>query len=674
MSVCSVDFETVSDLDLLKVGVYRYVESPHTDIRCMAWAFDEDEPEIWYPGDPFPADVALHIAAGGEMRAWNAEFERNIWRAVGGPKHGFPEVALEQWFCTAAEAAAMALPRKLEHAAAVCKVGVEKDMVGHRLTIKMSKPRKPKKTEPDGLYWHPMTPEIRAAIGSYCKQDVRVEKAMYRCTRRLIPIEREVYMLDQRINTRGVYLDLPLVCASQKIAKQAVDLAIAGLQEITGGMVSGPTKVIALKQWIENQGIAAPSLAKKSVAIMLENADMPEEVRDAIAFRQEAGKASTKKLDTMRRVVCADSRMKGLKLYHGAGTGRWAGRFVQPDNMPRGEVGKGVEKYIEAVMRGAYEEIDILNPPLVVISSLLRSMLRAAPGHDLLCSDYAAIECRGVNWIAMQDDVLDLFQQGDALPASDKKGKAEFDPYRHMAMKMGRGATPGAVSDKDRQAGKAAELGCGFQMGGAKFVTAAWDVYQVRLDAKEANAAVKIYRETHPAVVEFWKEVNSCALGAVDAPGSVHRCGRNNSIKITYRGAYLYIILPSGRPLMYPKPSIVERKVPWGDGSETRPAVQFWGIDQKTHQWCPGYLYGGLITENIVQALARDLLADGMCRLDKSGFPPILHVHDEVVAEVPKEYPPEALAEFEKILRTPPAWAKDFPIMTEGWRGERYRK
>lgn len=656
--------------------MYRYVESEHADIWCMAFAFDDDEPEILWRGEPLPVDIEMHIAAGGEMRAWNAEFERVIWRSIMVPKYGWPEVNPNQWHCTAAEAAAMSLPRKLDQAATVCRIGMQKDAAGNKLAIKMSKPRKASKKEkaapgfdPCEILWHTMTPEIRQIMSGYCKQDVRVERGMYRCTRRLIPSERETYLLDQRINTRGVYLDTPLVAASRRIATQAVNEAIEGLQRITGGMVSGPTKVNALKEWIENQGIAAPSLAKKSVAIMLENSDMPEEVRDAIAYRQEAGKASTKKLERMQQVVCADSRLHGLKLYHGAGTGRWSGRLVQPDNFPRGEVGKYVERYIPAIMAGAYAEIDLLAAPLVVISSLLRSMLTAAPGHDLMCSDYAAIECRGVNWIAGQDDVMENFRSFDAASKADKPN---FDPYRIMAVKMGRGATPGEVTDKGRQAGKAAELGCGFQMGGPKFVTAAWDVYQVKLDLKEANAAVKIYRATHPAVVEFWKEVNNCAIGAVDAPGSVHRCGRNNSIKITYRGAYLYIILPSGRPLCYASPRIVERPVPWGDHTETRPAVEFYGINQKTHQWEPAYLYGGLITENIVQAIARDLLADGMCRLDKSGYPPILHVHDEVVSEVPKGQ--GDLAEFESILRTPPAWAKDFPIMTEGWRGERYRK
>lgn len=666
-SIATVDFETRSGCDLKKSGVYRYAEDPSTDILCMAYAFGNDEPSIWWQGDPFPDDLGHHIVQGGEMRAWNAQFERVIWKAIAGPKYGFPAVKDEQWFCTAAEAAAMSLPRQLDKACEVCKLEVRKDKLGYRTMMKMCKP---KKCLEDGSFEWNDTPELRAILGSYCKDDVRAERGMFRVTRRLVPKEREIFLLDQRMNDRGMRIDVALVDASQKIVNRVIEDSSAALSVLTSGVVSGPTKVRAMKEWLGVQhDLTAPSLSKKSIVEILEREVSPE-VRELLKIRAEAGKESVKKLKAMKRVVCSDDMARGLLLYHGAGTGRWSGKLIQPHNMPRGEVGDA-ENYIENILLGAYDDIDLLAPPLVAVSGCLRSMLTARPGFDLMAADFSGIECRGVNWLAGQDDVMEMFRKGDAAP---KKDKPLYDPYRHLAVKMGKGATVWDISSQDRQAGKAGELGCGFQMGAEKFVTAAWDVYQVRVTLEEARHTVKIYRESHDKVVNLWEDSNNACILAVDSPGSVHTFGPNGCVKVTCRGAYLYIILPIGRPLVYAAPKIVNREMPWSTPAKPafKPAVCFFGVNPKTRQWQEMYLYGGLIVENVVQAIARDLMAEGMLSLDKSNYRPILSVHDEVVGEVQKGW--GDLVEFENILRTPPAWAKDFPIMTEGWRGERYRK
>ena len=671
MTVATVDFETFSCTDLKKCGVYKYADDPTTDAHCLAYAFYDEEPSIWIKGEPFPDRLRQHIEAGGEMRAWNAQFERIIWKRVMGPKHSWPTVRDDQWYCTAAEAAAMSLPRQLEKAAIVCKVPTQKDKRGYRIMLKVCKP---KKIEFDGtIIYADATPEEWEALYAYCKDDVRAERGLYKATRRLTASEREMFLLDQRMNDRGIFLDMPLVHAAQRIVDTVQSEAQEQLISLTSGVVQGPTKVKAMKEWLAlTEGIEANSLAKKAIAEILENEITPE-ARALLRLRAEAGKESVKKLKAMRLVAQADDRARGLLMYHGAGTGRWTAKHIQPHNMPRGELPAydNAENYIEDVMAGAYARLNLFAPPLVIISAMLRSMIRAAPGSDLLAADYSGIECRGVNWLAGQDDILDLFRKGDAASKADKP---LYDPYRHMAVAMGKAAHVLKVDAKGRQAGKAAELGCGFQMGWEKFITAAWDVYQVRVNEEESKLAVNTYRKTHDKVVQLWDDANQAAIGAVSAPGSVHRIGPDGCTKFVKLGNYLYIVLPSGRPLAYASPSIVQREAPWSTPEKRvfLPAVQFYGVTPLSKKWGPMYLYGGLIVENIVQALSRDIMAAGKLALDKLGYSPILSVHDEVVSEVAKSF--GTLEEFERVLRTPPTWAKGFPIMTEGWRGERYRK
>lgn len=662
MTYCSIDFETRSTVSLPDTGVYPYARHPSTGIWCFAWAFDNEAPEIWHPGLPFPERVQEHIAAGGALRAWNAQFERIMWRDCGVPVYGFPRVDCAQWVCTMAEALAMNLPGRLGQCAAVTGVAAQKDVEGHNLMMRMARPRS---FRPDGspVWWE--VPERMQRLYEYCRQDVRTEMALVGVLRRLSPRERDVYLLDQVINDRGVRVDLPLVEAATNLVEQAVERSNAEIDALTDGRVRAVTQSGQLVRWLQEVGVDTTSVAKPRVRELLEDPATTEQVRRVLTVRSEAGKSSVAKLQSMAAFAGTEDRMRGLLQYHGAGTGRWAGRGPQPQNFTRGEVPEA-ESYIPWVYAGAYDLIDTCYHPILLVSSLLRAMLCAAPGHDLIAADFSAIEARVLNWVAGQEDVVQSFVEYDA-------GDLTQDPYKRMAVRMGRAAFTQEVSKQDRQAGKAAELGCGYQMGWKRFVTAAWDVYQVRVDEEQARQAVTAYRNSHPQVVDLWREAASAAKEAVERPGVAQVFGGRRNLRFVRSGNWLFLILPSGRALAYAAPSVEMRQVEPDEGEPfTTRSVMVWGTNSLTKQWEKRALYGGLITENIVQAIARDLMVESMFRLEEAGYPVVLTVHDEIVVE-----PPAGFGSAEDVvrqLRTLPDWAAGCPVNAEGWRGTRYRK
>lgn len=624
----------------------------------MAWAFNDEEPEIWTPGMPLPERIYTHVALRGEFRAWNAQFERLIWKYIMVDRYGAPIVNDEQWHDTAAEAAAMALPRSLDQAAKVTGVAQQKDDAGYRLMLQMSKPRR---IEPDGtvVWWD--TPAKMDALLAYCKQDVRTERAIMKALRRLGAHERQIYLLDQRVNDRGIRVDRALVNAAQAVADTGVERANVVLRQLTNGTVSEVTNHKKLTEWLQSQGVDTDSVSKVAVREMLEGEDLTPIVREALETRADAGRTSVAKLRAFLDVAGVDDRLRGLLLYHAASTGRWGGKLVQPQNFPRGEV-KGIEQLIPLVLAEDYDTLDLVAHPIIVVSSMLRSMLTAQPGFELMVADFASIEAVIVNWLAGQDDVLDDFR---AYLGGDKNR----DPYKLMAVRMGRAKTPAEVTKEDRNAGKAAELGCGFGMGPAKFVSAAWATYGVRVTESQAADAVKIYRSSHGRVKQFWRDAENAVKNAIQQPNVPFKFGAESRLTAIVAGAYLYVILPSGRPLCYAAPRLVVTELPWGGEGEQ---IEYSAVNSLTHSWGRERTYGGKLVENIVQAVARDLMADAMLRAEERGYIPILSVHDEVIAEV--EAGQGDVKEFEGIMCELPEWAAGCPVAAEGWRGFRYRK
>jgi DNA polymerase bacteriophage-type len=663
----SLDYETRSLIALPDTGPYVYAMDPSTDIWCAAWKFDDmDEPEIWTPttyvskdGNTYtlenecPPRIVEHILSGGIIRAHNAAFERLITQHIATKRYGWPAVRLEQWVCSAAEAAAMSLPRSLGQLAKVLGVDMQKDDEGHNLMLRMCRPRS---FLSDGtpVWWD--VPERRARLEQYCKDDVKAEQACSNVMRRLIPAEREIYLLSEEMNDRGMHLDRELILAARDVADVGIEMANAIVSTLTDGAVSGVTKVAAMKAFVIANGVEVASLNKDVVKELLET-ELPEKVRGVLEQRAVAGRTSLAKLDSMLACVCNDDRVRGTTMYHGAGTGRWTGKLVQPHNFTRGEV-DNIEGFIPAVLERDYGAIDLIKPPTVVISSLLRSMITAKPGNMLVAADYSAIEARMLNWLAGQTDITALFAAGK-------------DVYKYNAAKLFNIPLADVQKMPHRQTGKFQELGCGFGMGPDKGVvsanTAQYGYLVITLE--RMKEIVADYRATHSHVTDYWKECNDAAIESVLHPMQKFAVGPMQNVKFITAGAYLYIVLPSGRALCFPSPKVEPMKTPWG---EMRDGVSFWGVNSVTRQWQKQRLYGGLIVENIVQAASRDIMAEGKLRARAAGYAPVMSVHDEVITEVPADF--GSAEELERILCELPEWAIGCPIAAEGWKGFRYRK
>jgi DNA polymerase len=637
----SIDFETRSIIDLKKTGVYPYAQHPTTDVWCMAYAKDDGEVNVWTPGQPIP-EVILNGASTQQFRAHNAQFERIIWREIMVKRYGFPPITMQQWHCTAAECRAMGLPGGLDGAAKALGLEHQKDAVGQRLMLRMSKPRT---VQPDGTltWWN--TADRVAKLIAYCKQDVVVERAIAAKVQRLTDAERAVYLLDQKINDRGVQIDTRLIEAAIDVVDAANEKANADLSELTNGAVTSITKNADLSNWL-----GVDSVAKAHVRDLLEK-DLPPNVRRVLELRQEVSKSSVAKLVAFMECRCSDSRVRGLLMYHGAATGRWSGRLVQPQNFPRGDFKHTViEDAIPLVLNKDLEGIDTLYGSVhSLISSMLRACFIAKPGHTLFSADYAAIEARVLAWLAGEKDALDVFRSGQ-------------DIYCHAATGIYNRTITAADKD-ERQIGKVAVLALGYQ-GGVKAFQSMATMYNIQIPDEKADEIKNAWRKANARIVSWWAALENAALDAVHsgvgvAPGVVFGVEDN----------WMWCQLPSGRKLWYSNPRLVERETPWG---ALRTSVKCDGVNSVTKKFEPFDLYGGLLAENIVQAVSRDLMASAMLRLEDAGYPIIMTVHDEVIAESSVEN--GTLAEFTDILCKLPSWAKGLPLTAEGWTGQRYRK
>lgn len=665
MTEISCDFETRSAVDLRKTGVYPYAEHASTDVWCFAFEYPgRDEPQVWTPGDDYETAVELRELAEDPtvtFRAWNAPFERIVWRDVMHRRYGFPEIPLERWVCTAAEARAMGLPGKLDDSAKVLNVVDQKDMQGHRLMLQMSKPRA---TLEDGTYtWWDQADKISRLI-QYCRQDVRTEKAIAARLQRLSEYERKVWLMDQRANDRGILVDVPLAKAARSIASRVQADANVTMAERTEGAVAAVTNVGQLKNWLGEKGTVVDSLSKKAVAELLEDSDLPAAVREALELRAETGKSSVKKIDAMLRAVCSDNALRGLLLYWGAGTGRWAGRLVQPQNFPARTAGlpewHEPEAWIDSVMAQDIAGIDIYAPPLEVVSLLLRSMLRARDGHLLVAADYSAIEARVIAWLCGEEWRLEVFRTHGKI----------YEASASMMFKVPiETIKKGQPNYSLRQKGKAAELALGFQGGPNALIT--MGALEQGLTEEELPQIVKLWREASPAIVAGWYNLQDACLEAVLCPGKVTEA-LEGRVRFKVSGGWLWLKLPSGRRLAYCQPRMVEKPAPW-DPERMLKGVEAWSVNSKTKKWSKRSLYGGLLMENVVQATARDLMADAMLRLEAGDvFTPLLSVHDEIVTEALEHNADPRL--LEKIMSETPDWAAGCPVTAEGWAGLRYRK
>ena len=693
-----LDFETRSTVNLRQAGPFVYGENWATDIWCACFARGDGPIQEWRPGDPVPDTIARAAAEGIPFVAHNVSFERAIIKTIAGPRYGWPILPIARWYCTAAMAAAMSLPRKLEDAAVLMGCDAQKDMVGHRLMLKMMKPSQRVKCllcsgtgHVNGglecgncggrgvlLYWHDSPNDI-ARLTAYCGQDVATERDLCDKLYPLPPLEREIWMLDQTINERGVQIDLPTVKKAQKIVKEAIDELNSEMKEVTGSFELTTNKVTKLRLWLACEGLHVENLRKDTIVSLLKSENLDELVKQALELRQEAAKTSTAKLNAFANRTCEDGRMRDNLVYCGAATGRFSGRGAQLQNLPSRFLLKPyqVEAATKAIADG-WEGEDLrrwFDTPLETVSACLRGMVVAAPGNVIYAGDYNAIEARGTAWLAGAEDMLGVFQRGE-------------DPYLFQAAKTYKYMDLSGVDwsdrksvadvktkyDKERKPGKVAVLGLGYQMGWPKY-QASCAKERIFVSDEDAQQIVFDYRQGNPEIPALWSEMQDMAIQAVVHPDKPYQAAEGR-ITFLRHGTWLYMRLPSGRLLYYARPALKKRDLPWIDEATGVQAqgwgVTYWGMSSITHKWSEQHAYGGKWVENAVQALCRDILACAMIRLERSGYPIVVSVHDEAVSEVPEGF--GSVKEYETIMAEPLPWSIGMPIVAEGWCGKRYRK
>jgi len=634
--VVSIDFETRSAVDLRKTGVYKYASDPSTDIWCMAYKAPwSDDVQVWLPSDELDTRLAGWIIGGGLLSAWNANFERTIWNEIMTERYEWPPTKIKQWRCTMAQASAMGLPRALGQAASVLGVEEQKDKAGAALMLRMARPRK---VNADGSYTWWNTKDKIDTLVAYCIQDVKTELSVAATLNDMPDSERRLYQLDQRINDRGVKVDLDLIERVSKLANSASENIDAEIKRLTNGHVKAATNAMDLTAWLRSYGLQVKSVDKQTVTRMLGMEKLHPVIKQVLRLRQDGAKSSTAKYEAMVNAANADNRMRGLLMYHGAATGRWSGRLVQPQNFPRPQKKQDELDQIIAKLK-ADEDVSEHGAGTLIASDLLRSTLIAEDGHRLMFADYSAIEARVLAWVAGQTDLVGTFQNAG-------------DVYKEMASFI-YNVDVANVTDAQRQVGKMAILGCGYGMGGKRFAEQCATM-GINVDEDEAKHIVSVYREKNNRIAQYWRDSEN------EFVEMVKEAGRVRSVELP---------LPSGRSLTYHNPRIIQRETPWGAMRDT---AQVDTLNSVTRQWVSQIIWGGLLTENVVQATARDLMATAMMALELKGYNVILSVHDEIISEVPDGF--GSLEEMIEIMTRVPAWADGCPVNAEGKVGKRYRK
>ena len=696
-----VDFETISESNLIEVGSDVYSQAYSTDVLCLAYAFNEESTQLWTPELPAPKRLLDFVATGGLIIGHNiGAFEVLIWNNIMGLKYGWPEIKIEQCEDTMAMAYAMGFPGSLDDASRAAGIPHEKDMKGHRTMLQLCQPRSlDKKGNP--IWWTKAeNPEKYEILYNYCKQDVEVERALYKRLVRIARPEKKLWDLDYYINRRGVHVDMRSAKQALALVENEKDRLNNKIREITGGAVAMCTATGQLTDWLKSKGLEVPSVAKADVVEMLSK-EIPGECRQALLLRQEAAKTSTAKLQSMINGTSVGGRMRGLFQYHGASTGRWSGRRVQLQNLPRQNLPQDkIDKIFEILNSSSH----VLDKPaliekqvgaqaLTAVSEAIRGFLMAKPGFKFIAADFSAIEARVIAWLAGEDSVLDVFKGDGKIYELTASGI-----YKCKVEEISK-------EDPRRQVGKVAVLALGFQ-GGVGALQTMCRAYRLtlaqtlnilrqratednldrtrflwQLNGKKAEISKEeffasdlikqFWREANPNIVQYWASLEQAAREAVANPGSKQLAGaKGREITYTINGSFLWCRLPSGRVLCYPYPKI-EDLSPF-KGSDKRPTLTYMNVDSYTKKWLRKKSYGGLLAENVTQAVARDLLAEAVIRLEEQGYPVVMHIHDEVVTEVQKDF--GSLYEVKNVMSKIPSWAQGLPISAEGWTGERFRK
>jgi len=650
MKILSIDIETYSPTDIKAAGMYKYAEDPDFEILLFAYQYDDEPVKIidLASGERLPDKLLYDMQNEAITKtAFNAPFEITcITRYLG--IRLFPS----QWDCTLVRSAMAGLPLSLEQSAKALRLEQQKMTEGKALIRYFSIPCKPTKANGFRTRNRPSdAPEKWETFKDYCIQDVVTERAIRDKLLWVKPTEREraVWLLDQSINARGVMVDMQLV--DQAIAMDAInrERLTGEATDLTG--LDNPNSVAQLKAWIEEQMQEGEveSLNKETVKKLLASTDDPD-LTQLLKIRQEMGKTSVKKYNAMQAAVCRDMRIKGLFQYYGANrTGRWAGRLVQVQNLPQNHL-EDLDQAREVLKSGDIETMSICygNVP-GVLSELIRTAFIAPSGHTFAVADFSAIEARVIAWLADEKWRLDVF---------NTHGKIYEASAAQMFKVPIESVTKGSPL---RQKGKIAELALGYQ--GSVGALTAMDS-RGDIPDNEKQQLIDDWRKANPAIVRLWGEVERAAIKAIDKGETITI---RHGVKFIGGRGMLFIELPSGRRLSYTRPRL-------GNNRFGRLAIQYEGMEQTKKVWGMLDTYGGKLVENIVQAIARDCLAESMLRLDERGYKIVMHVHDECVIEIADFLPAGQLEKICEIMGTPIPWAKGLPLRADGYITKYYKK
>jgi len=657
MNICA-DFETRSAVDLKTFGPWKYAADPSTDIICLSVKENDGHSWTWLPDwvlkkIDYSFDSQSNeylrgvILRADKIEAHNCEFERAIWHHIMHKRYGFPDLDLNKCYCSAAAGAYMNLPRKLEMVCEVLRLQIQKDSAGHALMMKMCKPRKPSKAEKAAnpnwsnmTFWHESPEDILRLI-QYCNTDTDAEYGVSKVVAPLTPIEREIWLLDQRINQRGLHVDLLNVNAIvSTLAKHEIKL-LEEFGALTGNQVESPRQVKEFRTWLTARGVQTENLQKQTVEDLLKT-NLPEDARKALVIRQALGKASTSKFTAMENRAQEDSRCRALFMYSGAGTHRATAKAIQPQNMVRDSFsGQKLEDAYEAFRIGDIEWIKFaFGDPFPVASRCLRGAVSSAPGKIFRCADYSSIEGRGNAWQAGDEDKLKQFRKED-----DGTGPKVYNVTAASVF----GIDPYKIT-KDMPeylVGKVQELALGYQGGIGAFASMAKN-YNLDLETlpplvmqyaeKEeligpwgANSLASRYLKRNPGSMSFeaavacdvlkrkwrvkndpikrsWKQLESAAVQAVANPGQVFifRGMKYRTWVDPNKNRYLLCQLPSGRILYYFEPKMKRVRNEFLDPDEFdaegkdqyRDILTCYTMTDK-NQWVRRPLYGGLLCERV---------------------------------------------------------------------------
>lgn len=658
-----IDIETYSSADLRLTGVYKYAEAADFEILLVAYAYNNGPVELIDLTktaksrlDKLKADL---LDPNVEKIAFNANFERTCFASFF--KMDLPP---EQWTCTRVQALAAGLPGSLAGAGdAVLPEADRKDKAGTDLIAYFCGPVRPTIKNGGRTRNRPEhDPEGWAAFKEYCRQDVKTERELGRRLQavKLTADERAAYALDQRINDRGVLIDEDLVAAAVAAEAAARERYLTEARKLTG--LPNPGSAQQLKGWLaERTGREFDTLRKAEVKELIEAADTPAEVRQALKYRLLLAKSSVAKYRRMAQCACADGRARGLFQFYGANrTGRWAGRLIQLQNLKRNTL-EPLGWLRELILTGEGETVeDLFTPVPFALSELVRTALIAAPGHTLVVSDFSAIEARVLAWLAGEDWVLNAFRTHGKI-------------YEATAAQMFHVPLEDVTKGSDlRQRGKVATLACGY--GGGVVALQAMGGAAMGLTEDEMKDTVNRWRDKNAKIVALWAEVERAAVAAFNTRRAVRVKGAGAPLRFGYFDndcgqTWLTIDLPSGRRLYYAEP---ELRRAWKFGREVTELSYLEVV--AGGKWARVGTYGGKLTENITQAVARDCLADAMVRMERAGLKLVAHIHDEVIAEVAEDEAAARLEELNEIMATPPAWADGLPLKGDGYVTRYYRK